>query len=210
MSSEAAQKRAREVYERVLAFSGLSYKPELVFEDKFLGSEMNAGVPADASDGSKIIATYKLAEVFTDDELAYVFGHELAHVERQDVAINISRYEDSVKKTAARIKYRMLLAKAKGHGRFRLFMTGITSAATGIKKAFVEMRDERRIHESAADRRGLELAYYAGYDPSAAIGALSKLSGGEVKEYLLKPIAVHPSTPDRIRAIEEELKKYKL
>jgi predicted Zn-dependent protease len=60
-----------------------------------------------------------------------------------------------------------------------------------------------RIHETEADRMGVELAGRAGYDPRAAIALwqkMTKLSSGGAPPKLL---STHPSHEDRIKDLTE-------
>jgi predicted Zn-dependent protease len=59
-----------------------------------------------------------------------------------------------------------------------------------------------RLHETEADRIGVELAARAGYDPAAAINVWQKmaaLSGGGGPPAIL---STHPSNEDRIQDLE--------
>jgi predicted Zn-dependent protease len=59
-----------------------------------------------------------------------------------------------------------------------------------------------RLHETEADRVGVELAARGGYDPRAAIALwqkMAKLSGGGGPPAIL---STHPSNEDRIKDLE--------
>jgi len=124
----------------------------------------------------------------TDDELAAVMGHEIAHALRE-------------------------------HGRERASQAMATSMAVGVIGAvaglgqsgtdLVQMVADltftlpnSRLHETEADRIGIELAARAGYDPRAAIGLWQKMlraAGGDQPPAWL---STHPSHENRIRDIE--------
>jgi predicted Zn-dependent protease len=64
-----------------------------------------------------------------------------------------------------------------------------------------------RIHETEADRMGVELAARAGYDPRAAITLwqkMGKLSSGSAPPALL---STHPSDEDRMKDLTEYAQK---
>jgi predicted Zn-dependent protease len=64
-----------------------------------------------------------------------------------------------------------------------------------------------RVHETEADRMGVELAARAGYDPRAAITLwqkMAKLSDGGAPPALL---STHPSNEDRIKDLTEYSQK---
>jgi len=136
--------------------------------------------------GGKIVVYTGLIERLkvTDDELAAVMGHEIAHALREHGRERASQ------------------ALAQGLG------IVVIGAALGLDEAgfdLVEMITDLTIslpnsrgHETEADRIGVELVARAGYDPRAAVTLWHKMAqagGGAMPQFL----STHPSPENRAR-----------
>ncbi|QAU34741.1 M48 family metallopeptidase [Janthinobacterium sp. 17J80-10] len=135
--------------------------------------------------GGKIAVYTGLIEKLraTDDELAAVIGHEIAHALREHARERAS--EQAVAGAGISI-----LAAVAGLG--DIGQKGMEYAYMGL----LGLPNSRR-HETESDRIGVELAARAGYDPRAAITLWQKMgqaSGGEPIKFL----STHPSREDRI------------
>jgi len=118
----------------------------------------------------------------TDDELAQVLAHEIAHALAKHSAEKMSVAMVSTIGVAAV----GVAADNKG-----LALTGAALAA-----ALAVQRPNSRAAESEADRIGIELAAKAGYDPRAAISLWQKMAkaGGKGPPEFL---STHPSPENR-------------
>jgi predicted Zn-dependent protease len=121
----------------------------------------------------------------TDDELAAVMGHEIAHALREHARERVSRQMGT----------QMAVGIAGA-----LFGIGDLGQGLGNMVADVTLNlPNSRLHETEADRIGVELAARAGYNPQAAINLwekMAKLSGsGQPPKWL----STHPSHEDRIK-----------
>lgn len=124
----------------------------------------------------------------TDDELAAVMGHEIAHALREHGRERVSRQAV----TGLGIS---ILAAATGVGR-----VGADLANTVADVTF--KLPNSREGEVEADRIGVELAARAGYDPFAAVRLWEKMEqqgGSKPPEWL----STHPSSQSRIRDLED-------
>lgn len=128
----------------------------------------------------------------TDDELAAVLGHEMAHALREHSREQISQ------QMATKMGLSVLSA-----------VTGMP-AAGDLGAALTNVMftlPNSRTHESEADLIGVELAARAGYDPRAAVtlwqkmGALS--GGGAPPEFL----STHPSAATRSTELQRNAEK---
>jgi predicted Zn-dependent protease len=121
----------------------------------------------------------------TDEELAAVIGHEIAHALREHSRERISREMGT--QLAVGVASAVL-----GFGQ-----TGADLANT-VAHVTLNLPNSRE-HEVEADRIGVELAARAGYDPRAAIGLWEKMAkvagGGQPPKWL----STHPSHEDRIK-----------
>jgi predicted Zn-dependent protease len=131
----------------------------------------------------------------TDDEIAQVMGHEIAHAladhtrERMSIAMTTA-----VATTAAAI-----IVGTQDSG------PGVGLALTGAQLASVlaiQLPNSRQ-GESEADQIGIELAARAGYDPKSAVTLwekMGKLGGGKgTPEFL----STHPSPQNRAARLAE-------
>ena len=123
----------------------------------------------------------------TDDEIAIVMGHEIAHALREHSREQVSQ---------------AMAAQAGlgvGAALLGLGSAGADIAAQGYQ-TFVATKFSRT-DETEADRIGLELAARAGYDPRAGITLWQKMmkaqSGDSPPEFL----STHPAEANRIQTI---------
>jgi predicted Zn-dependent protease len=127
----------------------------------------------------------------SDDEVAQVMGHEIAHAlanhtqERMSVAM-----ASSVAMTAAAVAL-------GGRDGAQLGLAGAELAAV-----YAIQLPNSRESESEADRIGIEIAARAGYDPHAAVTLWEKMekAGGKGPPQFL---STHPSPANRRQALQE-------
>ena len=123
----------------------------------------------------------------SDDEIAAIMGHEIAHALREHGRERVSQQ------------------MATG------IAVGVASAALGLGQGGSQLADmvaqvtftlpNSRLHEQEADRIGVELAARAGYDPRAAVSVwekMAKAGGGSPPQFL----STHPSPENRIKDLE--------
>ncbi|RJF98867.1 M48 family metallopeptidase [Noviherbaspirillum saxi] len=119
----------------------------------------------------------------TDDELAAVMGHEIAHALREHARERAS--EQMVAGGFISVGAALL-------GLGEIGQQGAQYAYMGL----IGLPNSRK-HETEADRVGIELAARAGYDPRAAITLWQKMGqvgGGQPPKFL----STHPSQSDRL------------
>jgi len=123
----------------------------------------------------------------TDDELAAVMGHEIAHALREH-----SREQYS------QVVAQGILIDILGAA------TGASASAQNASQLFLELfvnRPHSRTDETEADRIGVELAARSGFDPRAAVTLwqkMGKLGGDKPPEWL----STHPSEQSRVRDLQ--------
>ena len=124
----------------------------------------------------------------TDDELAAVMGHEIAHALREH---GREKAGQSAGIGVAAAVGGLLIGSYFGVD------PDIGQTALGAVGELAFMRPNSRGMEQEADRIGVELAARAGYDPQAAISLwqkMAKVSDGGVPQWL----STHPSHDSRI------------
>ncbi|MFT3813227.1 MAG: M48 family metallopeptidase [Acidovorax sp.] len=128
----------------------------------------------------------------TDDEVAMVMGHEMAHALREHA-------RERLAKTQATGLGLSLGAQLLGLG-------DIGNMAANLGTQLLTLKFSRS-DESEADLVGLELAARAGFNPQAAVSLWRKMgeaTGGQAGTAFL---STHPSGPDRIRELERNVPK---
>jgi predicted Zn-dependent protease len=118
----------------------------------------------------------------TDDELAAVIGHEIAHALREHARERASE--------------QMAVGSVISVGSALLGIGDL--GQQGAQYAYMGLvgLPNSRGHETEADRIGVELAARAGYDPRAAVTLwqkMAKIGGSEPPKFL----STHPSSADR-------------
>jgi len=126
----------------------------------------------------------------TDDELAQVMGHEIAHAlvshprERMSVAIGVG--------IGATLAAALTASDSRDFGRNMQVAT--TAAALAITLP------NSREAESEADQIGIELAARAGYDPNAAVTLWEKMAK-EDRDAPMEFLSTHPAVETRIERL---------
>ncbi|HVJ12683.1 MAG TPA: M48 family metallopeptidase [Burkholderiales bacterium] len=129
----------------------------------------------------------------TDDEIAAVMGHEIAHALREHARERMSRQMGTQLGVG-------LLGAIFGVGELG------QNIANNVANVAINLPNSR-LHETESDRIGVELAARAGFDPRAAIGLwekMAKLSGGGQPP---KWLSTHPSHEDRINDLRQYSEK---
>jgi predicted Zn-dependent protease len=125
----------------------------------------------------------------TDDEVAMVMGHEVAHALREHARERMGK--------------NLATQGAIGLGAAILGLGSIGRSVADMGGQLLTLKFGRE-DESEADLVGMELAARAGYDPRAGVSLWNKMaqaSKGAPPQFL----STHPSGPTRIRDIEANL-----
>ena len=186
--------RVQRISERLIPHA-LRFNPrarDWQWEVNVIGSKQ---INAFCMPGGKIAVFTGLIEQLklTDDEIAVVIGHEMAHalLEHGREQVGKSRAAQWVTLGAS------VFSQILGYGNL-----GGAVANTGSQLLLLKYGRE---DESESDGMGLEIAARAGFDPRAALVLWRKMgqaSGGQQQPSFL---STHPSHATRIRDIQEEL-----
>lgn len=128
----------------------------------------------------------------SDDELAAVLGHEMAHALREHSREQISQ------QMATQMGLSVLSAVTG--------MPGVGDLGAALSNVMFTLPNSRT-HESEADLIGVELAARAGYDPRAAVTLWQKmgaLGGGSAPPEFL---STHPSAATRSAELQRNAEK---
>jgi len=128
----------------------------------------------------------------TDDEVAMVMGHEMAHALREHARERIAKTQ------ATNIGLRL--------GSQLLGLGDLGNLAASLGGQLLTLKFSRG-DESDADLVGLELAARAGYQPSAAVSLWRKMGQATGGKEGLAFLSTHPSGPERIRELQQNVPK---
>lgn len=185
--------RVQEISRRLIAQTGY-FRPDALQWDWQVNVIQEKTVNAWCMPGGKIAVYSGIIDSLklTDDELAAVIGHEIAHALREH-----SREQAST--SAAQSLGVSVISRAAGLGD-----VGSTVINTAAKYALT--LPFSRGHESEADLIGLELMARAGYNPQAAVNVWQKMSAasqGSVPQFM----STHPSHATRIADLSAAMPK---
>ncbi len=146
--------------------------------------------------GGKIVVYEGIMKLIdSDDELAVVLGHEVAHT--------IARHANERLSQQKLAEYGSIAVQILTLGKSST-TRALSQAVYGLGANYGVMQPFSRKHESEADYMGLILMAKAGYNPDVAVNfwrKMSKASGTKLPELL----SSHPSDATRIADIQETL-----
>lgn len=183
--------RVRKITERLIA-QAIKYRPETEKWDwsvKVIDDPNTVNAFCMAGGKMAIYSGLITKLNATDDEIANVMGHEIAHALSNHTAEKMSTAMATQLGAAA-------VGIAAGSQYGGLAMSGAAAAA-----ALAVQLPNSRTAESEADRIGIELAAKAGYNPNAAVTLwqkMAKAGGGGQPEFL----STHPAPDTRIRELQ--------
>ena len=185
-------KRLRAIADKIIPYS-LDWNPRArgwKWEVNLIGSKQ---LNAFCMPGGKIVFYTGILDQLklTDDEVAMIMGHEIAHALREHAR------ERMGKSTATNIGVG-LLSQVLGLGQVGQTVTNYGAQLLTLKFG--------REDESEADLVGMELAARAGFDPRAGVTLWQKM-GAASKGAPPQWLSTHPSGNTRIADIEANLPK---
>lgn len=129
----------------------------------------------------------------TDDEIAMVMGHEIAHALREHARERLAKTQ------ATNLGVRL--------GAQLLGLGDLGNAAASLGAQLLTLKFSRS-DETDADLVGLELAARAGYLPDASVSLWQKMGKASGSQQAgLAFLSTHPSGPDRIRELQQNVPK---
>lgn len=151
-----------------------------------------ASVNAFAAPGGIVLVTRGLYEMLdTEDELAAVLAHEIAHVNRAH-HYNVIKQQKVVEIGSNLLQREISKGGSANAAIARLGQAGAELIARGLDKEA----------EYEADRDGMVLAARAGYDASALLTVLYRLQARSSQDGALQLLfKTHPSPTDRLEKI---------
>ncbi len=131
----------------------------------------------------------------SEDELAGVMAHEIAHVAAHHAAREMTKLGYMEIGSIPMIVFAQ--GSWTGYGVYE-------AAQLAMPLTFLEFSRE---YEAEADYLGIQYMYRAGYDPQGMVTIFEKLSALEKHKpgAVSKAFSDHPATPERIAAVEKEI-----
>lgn len=148
------------------------------------------------ADGNQVFVTTGLLRLgLSDDELAVVLGHEIAHnalghIRQKKMASAIGFILGSILDVAAAVGG----VNTQGAG-----------GRLGTNVAGLTQMPFSQVFESEADYMGIYLAARAGFDPSVAPGLWNRMAAESPASTKHSLSATHPSTPERAASLQEAI-----
>jgi predicted Zn-dependent protease len=182
--------RLRAIAKRIIAHAD-RFNPDAAkwrWEVNLIGSRQ---INAFCMPGGKIAFYVGILETLklTDDEVAMVMGHEVAHALREHA-------RERLGKTAATRFGAAVVGSLVSNGRY--------ADVFGAGGQLLTLKFSRS-DETEADLVGMELAARAGYDPRSGISLWQKMSAAN-RNAPPQWMSTHPSGQSRIKDIEKHLK----
>lgn len=177
-------------FARLSARKNIPYSYTVIQNDKLLN--------AFAAPGGPIFVTTKLVKTTTNDaELAYVLGHETAHIDRKHIVKAVEKQQ----KVGLGVGILGTILGGKGGGDLVQVFGNVAFT--------VWTRGYSRDQETEADTVGARWMSQLGFDPRAAVSMLGRLGGtggGGVDKYL----SSHPAPKDRQAKVTKLIQDEKL
>ncbi|MCY1408326.1 Metalloprotease LoiP [compost metagenome] len=191
--TSADAKRVQVIADRLIA-QAPKFRPDSAQWNWEVNLIQSDELNANCGPGGKIIFYSGLIDKLklTDDEIAAVMGHEIAHALREHGREAMSK------------AYGIEMAKTGAGALLGLGQDSMALADTVVQYSMT--LPNSRSNENEADLIGLELAARAGYNPNAAITLWNKMtavSGGSQPEFM----STHPASSSRISSLEAAIPK---
>ena len=182
----------KHVTEIGLRLAHVSERPNLPWTYHILNDTQ---VNALAAPGGFIFVTSGLLKfVKSDNELAFVLGHETTHVAHRH-AVDLAQKDMELQFGA------LLIAQLLFGGN----LTAVQLSQLG--RSLIDAKYSRE-KEAEADHYGVIFARKAGFDPTASVTFMERLQNFEGGSSSGIPwLASHPDTPSRVAALREELRQ---
>jgi hypothetical protein len=165
-------------------------------------------IQAAAYPDGRVKITHELVNRMSEDELAFVVAHEVAHIEKE----HSKKHQALLDAEITALKTGMLTVdqelKEKGAGFIKRTATQIIGGVVGGAGVVVTSRQVSQRHETEADERAIEIVKEAGFDEKASVTAYEKLHSGYVPEvgFVQSVISTHPAPRKRHQHLKNKCK----
>jgi predicted Zn-dependent protease len=187
--------RVRTIANRLIAQTPV-FRPDAVNWKWEVNVQQNKELNAYCMPGGKIMVYTGLIEKLnaTDDELAAVMGHEIAHALREH---GRERMSQAYAQQLGLLGLAVVVGATTKNENKTATAVEIASVVSALALTLPNSREAER----EADRIGLELAARAGYDPNGAITLWQKM-GAQGNAQPPEWLSTHPSGESRIQDLQ--------
>lgn len=187
--------RVRSIAKRLIAQTGV-FRPDALNWKWEVNVQDDQQLNAYCMPGGKIMVYTGLIDKLhaTDDELAAVIGHEIAHALREH---GRERMSQAYAQQAGVVGIGILAAILSDDANTAKASMGVAATVGALALTLPNSRESER----EADRIGLELSARAAYDPNAAVTLWQKMGaqgGSKPPEWM----STHPSEQSRIQDLK--------
>ena len=194
LNTDVAQtSRVNSITQRLIAQVGV-FRPDAVDWDWEINVIEDKSINAYCMPGGKMVIYTGIIEQLklTDDELAAIIGHEMAHALREHSREQISR----------QVATNHLITI----GSIFLGLGSVSQNVAGIASELVLALPFSRSMEFEADTMGVELMARAGFDPNAAVSVWKKMNAlNEGRSTATTFLSTHPSDAARVTNLQNQL-----
>ncbi len=183
----------------------LSYFPQQQLKFRFRVIKSDVYNAFAGPGGHIFIHSGLIAVMESEDELAGILGHEIAHVTSRHISQKLARQKKSSYVTLAGIVAAALLGAAGSATAAQALTYGTMAAGQSLELAY------SRENELEADEKGLKYMTVAGYDGYGLLNSLKKIRSREWfgKKQIPTYLKTHPASADRILFIGGWMTKQK-
>jgi beta-barrel assembly-enhancing protease len=149
--------------------------------------------------GGFVYVTKGILPLCTDQELAFVLGHEMAHVAKKH---GIKQVEKQMMTDVGLATIVALMSKGQ--------VTQGSKTTTQVLSLIVNSQYSREDENEADNVACQYMVYGPGWNPRSGISFMQKLKktgGGELPGFVNSLVGSHPLTEERIKAIDDECRK---
>ncbi|WP_297576771.1 M48 family metallopeptidase [uncultured Deefgea sp.] len=199
-SNDPTVRRVRDIAQRLIPQTAV-FRPDALQWQWEVNVEKSPELNAYCMSGGKIMFYTGIIErlKLTDDEIAQIMGHEIAHALREHGREKMS---EEYGKTIALQGGMQLFSIATG-GKYDAYQDLAGSGLNTLVDVSYSLPNSRT-SESEADAMGLELAARAGFQPNAAVSLWQKMAAqgtGKGLEFM----STHPSSNTRIAELQAKI-----
>lgn len=146
--------------------------------------------------GNKIgVHTGMLQLVDNQDQLAAVIGHEVGHV--------LAKHSNERASQELAVSQGMSIIQAVSAPQTALGQTALGMLGVGAQYGI--LMPYSRVHESEADKIGVDLMAKAGFDPRQSINLWQKMERASQGQQPIEFMSTHPSHATRIQDLEQHM-----
>ncbi|MBM5574286.1 M48 family metallopeptidase [Deefgea sp. CFH1-16] len=199
-SNDPTVRRVRDIAQRLIPQTAV-FRPDALQWQWEVNVEKSPELNAYCMSGGKIMFYTGIIErlKLTDDEIAQIMGHEIAHALREHGREKMS--EEYGKSIA--LQGGMQLFSIVTGGKYDAYQDLAGSGLNTLVDVSYSLPNSRT-NESEADAMGLELAARAGFQPNAAVSLWQKMAAqgtGKGLEFM----STHPSSNTRIAELQAKI-----